>query len=49
MRLPPGRVLTWRVGVGKTSFIRNLMKVEAAATFETAIGLYLDLLALRPP
>ncbi len=31
------------VGVGKTSFIRNLIKVEASAIFDNAIGLYIDL------
>lgn len=31
------------VGVGKTMFIRNLMKVEAPEVFENAITLYLDL------
>ncbi|MBL7170805.1 MAG: hypothetical protein ISS46_02280 [Candidatus Omnitrophica bacterium] len=31
------------VGVGKTAFIRNLMKVEAESLFEDAIPLYLDL------
>ncbi len=30
------------VGVGKTTFIRHLVKVEAAALFEDAIALYLD-------
>jgi hypothetical protein len=31
------------VGVGKTTFIRNLIKVEAAGIFENAIGLHLNL------
>ena len=31
------------VGVGKTTFIRHLMKVEAAALFEDVISIYLDL------
>lgn len=31
------------VGVGKTTFIRHLIKVEAAAVFEKAIALHLDL------
>lgn len=30
------------VGVGKTTFIRNLIKVEAPAVFEKAITLYVD-------
>jgi hypothetical protein len=31
------------VGVGKTTFIRHLIKVEAAALFENAIALHIDL------
>jgi len=31
------------VGVGKTTFIRNLMKVEASSVFENALTLYINL------
>ncbi len=31
------------VGVGKTTFIRNLVKVEASTLFDKAVSLYLDL------
>lgn len=36
-------LLIGSVGVGKTTFIRNLMKVEAPSVFEKAITLYIDL------
>lgn len=36
-------LLVGDVGVGKTSFIRNLLKVEAADFMKNAIALYLDL------
>jgi len=36
-------LLIGSVGVGKTTFLRNLMKVEAPSIFEKAITLYIDL------
>lgn len=36
-------LLIGSVGVGKTTFIRNLMKIEAPSVFEKAITLYIDL------
>lgn len=36
-------LLIGSVGVGKTTFIKNLMKVEAPHVFEKAITLYIDL------
>ncbi|PZO14848.1 MAG: hypothetical protein DCF25_14320 [Leptolyngbya foveolarum] len=36
-------LLIGSVGVGKTTFIRNLIKVEAPSVFEKAITLYIDL------
>lgn len=36
-------LLIGSVGVGKTTFIRNLMKIEAPSVFEEAITLYIDL------
>ena len=36
-------LLIGSVGVGKTTFIRNLMKVEAPSVFEKSITLYIDL------
>ena len=36
-------LLIGSVGVGKTSFIRNLMKVEAPSVFQKAITLYINL------
>jgi hypothetical protein len=36
-------ILIGDVGVGKTSFIRNLIRIDAASEFENAICLYIDL------
>lgn len=36
-------LLIGSVGVGKTTFLRNLMKVDAPLVFEKAIALYIDL------
>ena len=36
-------ILIGDVGVGKTTFIRNLIKVDAAPEFENAVTLYIDL------
>jgi len=36
-------LLIGSVGVGKTTFLRNLMKVDAPTVFEKAIHLYIDL------
>lgn len=36
-------ILIGDVGVGKTTFVRHLIKIDAAAVFEHAITLYIDL------
>jgi hypothetical protein len=36
-------ILIGDVGVGKTTFIRHLIKIDAAELFENAVSLYLDL------